>query len=87
MQSFRVPPDVHGRAFHGEMVLLHLGAGAYFSLDPVGSIIWEELSAGKTLDDAVARVLADFDVDETTARVDAKRLVDELMAAGLLATA
>ena len=46
-----------------ETVILHLGNGTYFGLDPVGTVIWEELiGAGGTLADlgrAVARAFPD----------------------------
>ena len=64
--------------------MLHLGAGAYFSLDSVGATIWDQLVSGKTPDDAVASLLFEYDVDELTARADVQRLAEELLAAGLL---
>ena len=36
---FQISPQVHARRFDDELVILHLGVGAYFSLDPVGSTI------------------------------------------------
>lgn len=83
-ERFRIPPQVHTRRFDDEVVILHLGAGAYFSLDPVGSTIWDQLAAGKTPDEAVAIVLAEYQVDEVTARADVERIVKELVASGLL---
>jgi hypothetical protein len=81
---FQVPAQVHARRFDDELVILHLGVGVYFSLDPVGSTIWEQLTGGKTDDETVAAVLAEYDVDEPTARADVQRLTEDLVAAGLL---
>lgn len=81
---FRIPGQVHTRRFDEELIVLHLGVGEYFSLDPVGSRIWEQLASGKTREDAVAALLVEFDVDEPTARADVDRLAGELFAAGLL---
>ena len=83
---FQIPVQVHARRFDDELVILHLGAGEYFSLDPVGSTIWDQLTAGKTPGEAVAVLIAQYDVDETTARTDVERLATELVAAGLLET-
>jgi hypothetical protein len=81
---FQIPAQVHARRFDDELVVLHLGVGEYFSLDPVGSTIWDQLAGGKTAEEAVAILLAEYDVDELTARTDVERLANELVAAGLL---
>jgi hypothetical protein len=81
---FQVPAQVHARRFDDELVVLHLGVGAYFSLDPVGSTIWDQLTAGKTPEETVAVLVAEYDVNEPTARADVERLAEELVAAGLL---
>jgi Coenzyme PQQ synthesis protein D (PqqD) len=86
-ERFQVPPQVHTRRFDDELVVLHLGVGAYFSLDPVGSTIWEQLTAGKTTHEAAAALLVQYEVDETTAQGDVQRFVKELVAAGLLEAA
>ena len=83
-ERFSLAPQVHARRFDDELVVLHLGVGAYFSLDPIGSTIWDQLTAGKTPEEAVAALLAEYDVDEPTARSDVKRLAEELVAEGLL---
>jgi coenzyme PQQ synthesis protein D (PqqD) len=81
---FQIPPQVHARRFDDELVVLHLGVGAYFSLDPVGSTIWDQLTTGKTFDETVTTLLDEYDVDEATARADVLRLAEDLVAAGLL---
>lgn len=81
---FQIPPQVHARRFDDELVVLHLGVGAYFSLDPVGSTIWDQLTAGRTPDETVVVLVAEYDVDERTARADVARLAEELVDAGLL---
>ena len=75
---------VHSRRFDDDLVVLHLGAGMYYSLDAVGTTIWETLAAGRTTEEAVTAVVAAYDVDESTARADTVRLVQELLAAGLI---
>ena len=84
-QRFRPASQVHGRRFEREMVVLDLGAGKYFSLDEVGTAIWEKLTSGLSLGEVVAQILDTYDVDEPSARRDVERLASELVAAGLLA--
>ena len=83
-RCFRVPGEVHARRFENEVVVIHLGEGKYFSLDPIGSTIWDGLAAGKTTEETVAILVAEFDVDDTVAIADVDRLADDLLAAGLL---
>jgi hypothetical protein len=84
MDRFQVPSQVHARRFEDELVILDLGAGTYFSLDAVGSMIWDELTGGKTANETVLALIAAYDVDESTARADVRRLSEELVQAGLL---
>ena len=81
---FRVPSSVHARRFGDELVVLDLGAGKYFSLDSVGSSIWDQLISGKTTAETVAAVLEKYDADEDNVRSDVQRLTEELLSAGLL---
>ena len=58
--------------------------GAYFELDAVGSLIWQEIGSGANLDDLVSSVTAVFDVDEVTARADLQEFLADLADRGLL---
>lgn len=81
---FSVAPNVHARRFDDELILLHLGVGAYFSLDVVGATVWEHLAEGRTGGDAVAAIVVEYEIDEVTARTDVEQLIRELLASGLL---
>jgi hypothetical protein len=83
-ERFRVAGQVHARRFDDEVVVLHLGAGEYYSLDTVGGAIWERLTGGMCAEEIVGFLLATYDVDEPTACADVKRIVEELLAAGLV---
>lgn len=82
-ECYTVPPRVHARCFDDELVILDLNAGQYFSLCPVGSTIWECLVGGGTRDDAVAKIVSVFEIDDATAQHDVADLVAELVEAGL----
>jgi hypothetical protein len=83
-QRFVVAANVHARRFDEETVILHLDAGQYFSLDAVGTHVWQELEKGSSLAEAVESVMGEYDVDEDTARNDVRRLAGELIAEGIL---
>ena len=83
-QRFRPVSQVHARRFDREIVMLDLGAGKYFSLDEVGAVIWEKLTAGVSVGETADHIVADYDIDAPTARRDVARMARELVAAGLL---
>ena len=57
---FEIPAEVHARRFDDEIVILHLGVGATSRSAP-GTIIWDQLASGKTTDETVGAVLAQYD--------------------------
>ena len=48
-QRLACAPDILSRILDGEAVLLDLASGTYFGLNPVGSRVWELISASKTV--------------------------------------
>jgi hypothetical protein len=79
-----VPDAVITRELDGETILLNLDTGIYFGLDPVGTDVWRAIVAGGSLEDALGRVQSEYDVEPVVLRNDFVRLVDELLAKGLL---
>jgi len=64
--------------------LLDTTSSTYFSLNSVGAAIWDLLATPHTMDALVAKVRAQFDVDESTCRRDVIALIDSLRDAGLV---
>jgi hypothetical protein len=79
-----VPDAVITRELDGETILLNLDTGIYFGLDKVGTDVWRAILAAGTLEEALGRVQSEYDVDPAVLRTDFLRLVDELLAKGLL---
>jgi hypothetical protein len=82
--TFHVARDVHSRCFGEELVLLDLARGEYFSLDELGARIWGELAAGRSVEDAVEKLVAEYDVPRDRFQADLRALVGELVTRGLL---
>jgi len=76
-------PHVFAREFQGEVVLLDLDGGAYFGLDPVAAAVFRSLEETGSVDDAIAAVCAEFDVDEARARADVGVFVERLVTKGI----
>ena len=80
-----VPPQVLARLVGEETVLLDLASGMYFGLDGVGKLIWESVSEGNSLAQAIDAVVAEYEVDPHQARADVLQFTRELVERGLLA--
>jgi len=79
-----VPPQVMSRLVGDETVLLDLASGIYFGLDGVGMKIWEAVTDGKTLAQAVAIIVDEYEVEETQAQADVLEFANDLVERGLL---
>jgi hypothetical protein len=68
----------------GEAVLLELSRGVYYGLDAIGTRIWNLLADGRTVDEAVAALVEEYDVTSPAAAADVLGLVRELQERRLL---
>ena len=80
-----IPTQVMSRLVGEETVLLDLASGHYFGLDAVGQLIWESVSEGKCLADAVDAIVAEYEVDRSQAEADVTAFANQLIERGLLA--
>jgi hypothetical protein len=80
-----IPPQVISRLVGEETVLLDLESGTYFGLDGVGKRIWDAVGEGLALAEIVDIIVAEYAVDEATARTDIEEFVRILVKRGLLA--
>lgn len=77
------------RMVAGENLLIPVGETALkfngmVMLDPVGAVIWSGIRDGKSMETILDEILNRFDVDEKTAREDAKEFVERMIDNGLL---
>ena len=83
-QQLRASREVLSRQLDGETVLLDLGGGPYYSLNEVGSAVWDRLAGEPTLGSLVRALLSEFDVEEATLRADLDALLQDLLERGLV---
>jgi hypothetical protein len=77
-------PDQVSCELEGAAVILDLGEGVYYGLDPVGAHVWSLLAEERTVAELRDRVTAAYDVDPATAEADLVELLADLAARGLV---
>jgi hypothetical protein len=78
-----IPPQVMSRLVDDETVLIDLASGIYFGLDGVGKRIYESVADGNSLGEAVAVIVAEYEVDEKQAEEDVIAFANLLIERGL----
>ena len=80
----RPSPDVQGTSLEGETVLLDLSTGRYYTLNRLGSVIWEHCTGHRTISDIHAVLCDRFEVASERALDDLVALINQLVNEGLL---
>lgn len=71
--------QVIDRVVDGETLVIHLTSGDYFSLNRVGTRVWEQLDGSAPIADVVDTIVSEYDVSPTQATSEVLELVDELV--------
>jgi hypothetical protein len=79
-------PNVHWTVLEGEAVLLNLDNGIYYTLNRVGTVIWEFFTGHQSFESILASICERFEVTREQAREDLEALVTRLHQEGLIVT-
>ncbi len=79
-----IPEDVLVQDLGGESVLLNLENEQYYGLDDVGTSMWAALEKTGSLEDALAVLQEEYEVEPEQLRQDIQELVEQLVENGLL---
>jgi hypothetical protein len=79
--------DVAAKVIDGEAIIMNLSNGLYFSMDAVGSAIWEMVEAQCSLDEMADQISSRYGADRGTVAADVQKLADQLMSEGLVVVA
>ena len=71
--------EVAAKVMDGEAIFINLSTGVYYSMNEVGTFIWELIDAGRTPDAAVEIVTGCYEVSREQAKADVERLVSVLL--------
>lgn len=58
-------PSVIFERFDDETILINLDSGRYYSLDPVGVVVWEMITHPLSIEELLARLKSHYDADES----------------------
>lgn len=62
----------------GESVILDLEEGIYYGLNPVGARVWDQVQEPATVEEIVAAITAEYDVDSERCLKDVLSLLRDL---------
>lgn len=78
-QVLIVSPDAIDSTVGDETVILHLGNSTYYGLDPIGTVIWEGVKAGRSIAEIRTEILSTYDVTGEVLEADMRRFISELV--------
>ena len=83
-ETLTVRAEVMARQVGDEIVILNLANGNYYGLDPVGARVWQLINEGKKLPEVCEVVLSEYAVLPEELERDLARLIQDLLAQGLV---
>ena len=76
---------VAARSLDGEMMIMSALNSTLFTLNPMGTIVWQSADGRTPLEEIVERkIFAEFEVDRTEAMNDVENFVNDLASHGIL---
>lgn len=71
------------REIAGQWIVVPIGSrvvefNGIMTLSESGAILWKLLASGAEMDDLVSAILAEYDIDEKTARADVESFIEVL---------
>jgi hypothetical protein len=82
--SVTASPLIVARRMDKGAILMNTSSGACFELNGVGTLIWDLIGRGLTLEAIVDEIVKGYETDAATARSDLERLVDDLARQGIV---
>jgi hypothetical protein len=76
--------EIAFRELDGEVVMLSIQTGKYYSLDTVGSRVWELIAEPKSVRAVCEELVKEYEVDLATCEADVLAFLDKLAADDLV---
>ncbi len=82
--KLEIASDVVFRIIGEKAVIQNVATRSCFNLDQVGTRMWELISEYRSREDVITVLLTEYEVSEERLRRDLDRLIEQLLASGLL---
>lgn len=79
----KAPEHILSEQVGDERIVLDLQREEYLSLNPTATVVWNVLQAGMSADQAVERVVEEFDCERAEASADVAQFIQEILQLGL----
>lgn len=79
-QKISTAPNVLAQDLAGESVLLNIQTEQYFSLDDIGTQMWQTLIEKDSIQTAIDALQVEYNVEPELLQKDVKNLIEELLA-------
>jgi hypothetical protein len=83
-ERYRAHPDVVTEPLGEGMILVHLGNGVTFRLNPTGRVIWEQARQARCPADIVQSMERDYEVSRSQLEVEVQGIMSQLVGHELL---
>ena len=81
IRYIRNSKTISGR-LHDELVMMDIGQGKYFSLNPVATRVWDLLENPLSLDELRGRLMEEYEVDIEQCRAEVTEVISEMVKLG-----
>ncbi len=84
MRRYRRNPQTAGRVIDGQAFVVTADDNKLHTLNDAATHLWKLSADGLSADTAAGALCAEYEVDEATARLDAERCLEDLVARQIL---
>ena len=81
---YKTTDEVTWRDVNGELVVLRLTSGEYYSFNSVDRLTWMSISEGKSITEIIDTIASEYDVTPEQAESDVHSFVEGLLTNNLL---
>lgn len=74
----RAGKDQVAHSVSEEAIILHMGSGVYYGLDPVGARVWSLVRQPRSVEEIRAMLLAEYEVEPARCEADLLELLEKL---------
>lgn len=79
--------EVAHKVFDGEVILINLSGGTYYSMDKTGCVIWELIEKGHSCEEISESLIARYDISAEIVKRDVTSLIEQLVKENLILSA